>query len=499
MGGLCNSLNNGVHYKPRLKIKNTEVLIDQNTLVKQGTLVKKGDLETLTNYKTISKLGEGTFAKVDKVLHIPTNQYRAMKKIDKKQQIFSEEEIKNEIDILKKLDHLNIVKIFEFYTTRDHYYLLTEFCTGGELFDHIIRRGPFKESQAAYIMYQILSAIYFCHSSNIIHRDLKPENILVQEVKDNNYLDIKIIDFGTAKLFDKTKSEKKRIGSSSYMAPEVILKNYTEKCDLWSCGVILYILLTKEQPFNGDSDEEIFDRIKHFKFDPKDSALIKNKVSSDAINLMSSLLEKNYEKRASAEKALKHNWFNIQKTKELLYSIAKQNIKSMLTKISNYNPAFRLQQVAVAFIVHNLAQNDEIRKIFSTFQMIDDNGDGRLSKKEVIKGLQIYNPNIVNPAQEAEKIFTNVDTDKNGFLEFEEFARVLIDKKKIITNEILKFAFDFFDKDGSGEITLEELSETFGELNHSKLKEIIEEIDINKDGFISFHEFKIMMIKILDQ
>ena len=225
MGNGCISAKDGgAVSKSRLKIKNTELLISQNTIV------RKGEIESLTNYKTIAKLGEGTFAKVDKVLHFPTNSYRAMTKIDKKQQICSEDVVLNEISILKKMDHINIVKIFEFYSTRDHYFLLTEFCTGGELFEHIIRKGPFKENQAAYISYQILSAIYFCHTTNIIHRDLKPENILVQEIKPNNYLDIKVIDFGTAKIFDKNKLEKMKVGSSSYMAPEVILKNYTEKC-----------------------------------------------------------------------------------------------------------------------------------------------------------------------------------------------------------------------------------------------------------------------------
>lgn len=227
--------------------------------------------------------------------------------------------------------------------------------------------------------------------------------------------------------------------------------------------------------------------------------MIKNKVSSEVINLLATLLENDDSKRTSAEKALKHNWFNFQKTKEMLYSIAKQNIKTMLSKITNYNPVYKLQQVAIAFIVHNIAQNDEIRKIFSTFQIIDDNGDGRLTKKELLKGLIIYNENIVNPEQEVENVFKKVDTDQNGFLEFEEFVRVIIDKKKILTNEILKFAFDFFDKDGNGEVTLEELAETFGESNKAQLKELIDEIDINKDEKISFHEFKVMMYKIIEQ
>ena len=504
MGGLCSNVKSpksSVKKEPKsigenIKQPTTNKISEKNLIINQHTLVKLNEENPLKNYVVQSRLGEGAFGSVDKVYHKETKAIRAMKKISKKNTTTTESEILNEIDMLKKLDHLNLVKIYEFYATKDDYYIVTDYCKGGELFDKIDEVAPFGEQQAAYIIYQLLSAVHFCHSSNIIHRDLKPENILIDTVKDNNFLDIKVIDFGTAKVFDKSKIEKRRIGSSYYMAPEVLRKNYTEKCDIWSVGVIMYILLTKYPPFNGKNDDEIYEAIKVGEYDLVNPPF--DKISKQAKSLISKLLEKNPEERLSAEQALRHDWFNKQKTKELLFDTAKKNIKGFLNKICNYQSKYKLQQVAIAFIVHNISQTEEIKRIFSAFQLIDENGDGRITKEELIKGLQIYDPTITNPAAEVEKIFNSIDTDNNGFLEFEEFARVIIDKKKLLTTDIIKFTFNFFDKDRSGEITVEELTDIFGKNNEDQLIQIVNEVDLDKNGKIDFEEFREMMIKIIN-
>ena len=476
-------------HKESLHRKRSSLIIDQNILVKLN------NENPLKNYEKIEILGEGAFGTVDKVLHKQTKAIRAMKKINKKNATTTEAEIINEIEMLKKLDHLNLVKIYEFYNTDNDYYIITDFCKYGELFDKIKQHGPFSEKQAAYIIYQLLSAIHFCHSSNIIHRDLKPENILIDTIKEDNLYDIKVIDFGTAKMFDRNVTEKRRIGSSYYMAPEVLLKSYSEKCDMWSVGVILYILLTKYPPFNGKNDDEIYKSIKIGKYDIIGPPF--EKISKQAKSLISKLLEMNVKERLSAEQALKHDWFKALKTKELLFDTAKMNIKSILSTLSTYKPKYKLQEVAIAFIVHNVDQTNEFKKVFSAFQVIDENGDGRITKNELIKGMKIYDPTIVDPEQEVNKIFATIDSDNNGFIEFEEFARVILDKKKLLSDEIMQFTFDFFDKDRSGEITLQELIDIFGKSNESELIKLVNEVDIDKNGKIEYSEFKEMMNKIL--
>ena len=164
--------------------------------------------------------------------------------------------------MLRKLAHQNIITIYEIFEDQVQFYLVTELCSGGDLFDEIDKRAQskrmFSESSAAYIMKEILLAINHCHSEKICHRDLKPENILLDS--DNR---IKIIDFGTAESFEKENELQGLIGTAYYIAPEVLKDkgHYDEKCDVWSLGVILYMLLTGLPPFNSTSENGIFKKI----------------------------------------------------------------------------------------------------------------------------------------------------------------------------------------------------------------------------------------------
>ncbi len=488
------------YQKPQDENENEE-LDFKDFIVGQNQLVQRGKDSPLANYKYLKSLGEGSFATVFKMHHKPTETIRALKKIDKNIQVSTELEILNEIDILKKMDHISILKIYEFYITSDYFYLITEYCNCGELFDHLTTNGPYDESHSAYIIFQLLSAIYFCHSSNIIHRDLKPENILIESIIKDQYLNIKIIDFGTAKIFEKSKKESKQVGSCYYMAPEVLLKNYNEKCDLWSVGVILYMLLSGLPPFDGDTEEMIFKKIRKGVYDLKSEPF--DQISSSAKNLIELLLAKDPTKRISAKQALEHKWFQDQKTKGMIINDnekdKEENIKSSLKTISKFKTDYKLQEVAIAFIVHNMTQTEEVKKIYNIYRMLDENGDGRITKDELIKGMKMYDKDKTNVEEEVENIFNIIDTDKNGYLEFEEFVRVLIDKKKLLTDENLKFSFDFFDKDGSGDITVEELKEFFGVNNGREIEKLVDEIDINGDKVISFEEYKIMMTKIIGE
>ena len=167
-------------------------------------------------------------------------------------------EILNEINILKQIDHPNVVKIFEFYNSEDAYYLITEYCEGGELFKLISDKKILTEIQCAYLMYQVFSAIKYCHKMKIMHRDLKPENILIyKHDKEKDFFDVKICDFGTSQVFKKGEWQSQPCGSVYYVAPEVLQKKYNSKCDLWSCGVIMFMLLSNKAPFGGRTDKDI--------------------------------------------------------------------------------------------------------------------------------------------------------------------------------------------------------------------------------------------------
>jgi len=187
-------------------------------------------------------IGKGAYGEVRRAVHRKTNVLRAVKIIfkdtaDKEDQ----ERLINEVNILRDLDHPNIMKIMEFYQDSKAFYIVSEFYNGGELFEKIVNSKNFNEKQAATTIKQILSAVNYCHQNNIVHRDLKPENILFESKKDDATL--KIIDFGTSKYYDPNTRMSQKFGTPYYIAPEVLRRKYTEKCDIWSCGVILYISL----------------------------------------------------------------------------------------------------------------------------------------------------------------------------------------------------------------------------------------------------------------
>eukprot|EP00826_Nyctotherus_ovalis_P030297 TRINITY_DN2412_c0_g6_i1.p1 TRINITY_DN2412_c0_g6~~TRINITY_DN2412_c0_g6_i1.p1 ORF type:complete len:169 (+),score=54.08 TRINITY_DN2412_c0_g6_i1:613-1119(+) len=158
------------------------------------------------------------------------------------------------------------MRIFEFTSDQSYYYIISEFIPNGELFDEIIRRKYLSEEDGAYVMRQLISAITYCHAKGVVHRDLKPENILIDSITEDNKINIKVIDFGTAMFFTPESEIEGTLGTPYYVAPEVLTGTYTEKCDVWSIGVILYVLLSGTAPFNGKSDEAILEAVKKGKF-----------------------------------------------------------------------------------------------------------------------------------------------------------------------------------------------------------------------------------------
>lgn len=247
--------------------KKEELKIDVSSFVGRG----KGNIKD--HYIMEDQLGKGAFGFVRLATHRVTNQKRAVKTIHKNSIINDTEErakFISEIEILRKTDHPNIVKLYEFYEDEEHYHLVTEVVKGGELFDYIIKSKMLSEKIAAHFMRQLLSAVLYCHQKNIVHRDLKPENLLLETSGPDATL--KVIDFGTSAICEPTKNLTQKYGTAYYIAPEVLRKDYNEKCDIWSCGVILYILLSGKPPFYGRNDRDIIRRVEKGEYSMKGSA-----------------------------------------------------------------------------------------------------------------------------------------------------------------------------------------------------------------------------------
>ena len=451
-------------------------------------------------YKILNRIGEGSYGTVFLTQNILTKGNFAMKKIEKdSEDLLLDNEIMDEIEILKKLDHPYLVNILEFYNTSSSYYIINDYCPYGELYNQITNK--FSETQISVIFRQIFSGLAYLHANDIIHRDLKLENILISDKekiknkinnKTEEYFNIKIIDFGTAKIFDKNHHPRAVVGSAYYIAPEVLKRNYNEKCDMWSAGVILYMMIVGHAPFDGATDDDILNAIKKGEFRKNEERWIKS--SNEVKDLICKLLLVDCDKRISALDALHHPWFNKMNSKVINTNIPEKKIENFISNLLSYSIDSKLQEMVLTYIIHNMSKPKDTKYAVKLFFNFNKNGDGKLNKKELKEALINYNVTD-DLLGNFDDIFTNLDGDRDNVIEFEEFLRGVLDKKEILTDDVLNYAFNFFDKDNSGFIKVENIKEYFlgTHINEEIFNNIFNEIDNNHDGKIDFNEFKNMM------
>ena len=314
------------------------------------------------DYEIKEIIGKGAFGVVYKIKHKKTQMIRALKIVKKENLNFQDDEqlFLKEIEILSGLDHPNIMKIYEYFFDGDNYYIISEFIEGGELLDQLHKITDYCEHSAAVIMTQLFSAIYYLHSNNIVHRDIKPENIMLQIDKDND-LFIKLIDFGTANFSVKDKFTV-QYGSAYYLAPEVLKQNYTSKCDIWSCGVILYLMVSGKPPFPGKDNFEILTNVEKGKYNFNNPCW--EDISDEGKDFITQLLTYDPTRRPTAEICLKHEWIS-QNSKLVNRNI---DLSSFLKNLHYFNSQNKLQQSIVAYIIHHISSSEMTNKLRNIFR-----------------------------------------------------------------------------------------------------------------------------------
>ncbi len=477
--------------------------IEEHILIDRATLIGKGEGDIRETYEIGKKIGGGSFGLVFLSINKRTGEkvaIKAMKKYKKDNRTVNNNLLK-EVEILKTLDHQNILNIIEFYEGTYNFYIVTEYCQSGNLLDKITKGNYLmSESRAAVILFQILSAINYCHQRKIIHRDLKPENIMLDNTSKNGYPYIKIIDFGTAKFIGED-YEKQFIGSPFYMAPEVFEKKYTDKCDIWSIGIVLYFIISKRKPFNGETFDEIFKCIKNNEPDLISKPF--DKASNELIDLIKKMLDKDQNKRISADDALKHEWFIKNKTKEKLTELTYRDINDLLENIKTYNPKNILQQTTLIYLVNSNSNANTVKKSSSLYTKLDKDNNGIIDKNEFINGLKILFDEKMEKVDEdfLEDCFNKIDTNNNGKIEYEEFITAAINKKEFLTVTLMKQAFEHFDIDKNGKITVENIAKILGfdknENIINELQNVIDQCDVdNQKGYFELNDFINIMKKI---
>ena len=483
-----------------LTLKNL-LFIKMNILLPQELLVQKQAGKPGDKYLRGKKLGKGTFGSVYECQNKIFSNKVAMK-IIKKNYLMNNSLIKNEIDILKKLSHPNIVKIYEFYELNDCFYIINEFCPNGELYNYI-NNSTLDEDQLSVIFYQVFSGLKYLHENNILHGDLKPENILIskkeKDLLDNKeYFWIKIVDFGTAKIFEKDKNEKSIVGSPYYIAPEVLKSNYNEKCDTWSVGVILYMFLVGKPPFNGQNSADIVNSIMTKNYDDKNPKLLTH--SEEVRDLIKHLIEKDTSKRLSSKEALNHIWFKKYDGRKIFKNFHKNDIGIYIDNLFNYTLSSKIQQLVIAFLVHNLPQTESYYNILKLYRYFNKAGDCKLTKDELINGLCEYrDKEEVN--KKIDTLILLLDCNKNGIIEYEEFLRACIDKNELLNDKYLNYAFKFLDTENKNLLSEEQINSAFFPsenkmFEYSLTKDLIQ-LDEDRNEMINFEEFKILMLKTM--
>lgn len=468
--------------KSHLKRDNSYLVPEKSCL--SGHVVKQ-------NYSFLDEVGKGTYGKVHKAqLNVDMSKKRlfAVKTIEK---TLHQKEIRRflrEIEILKTLDHPNVIRFYEAYESPSSYFIIQEFCGGGDLgrlFE--IQSGGFKESDARDYMWQIFLALNYLHKKGIAHRDIKPENFLIT---DHASSQLKLIDFGlSATLNSSYETLKETCGSPFYLAPEVLEKDYTPLCDVWSAGVVLFNFMTCGFPFEDENNEKLFQKIKAIDYNRE---LIESlDYSSESKHLLSRLLIRESAGRLSAAEALQHPWFAV-KREEVRAMGEKYLQADLLQQLREYCYTKLLQREMISLVVQETDLNDpEILRLHHVFRYIDSDLSGTISAAEIEAVYRKFD--IKLREGEIEEIIDSLYFKEPAVVTYLEFIAATLDKEFYRNKQRIRELFNYIDVDLSGEIDYQDIQDCFKRfgrlLDDAKIRRMIDECDVNKDQKISFEEF----------
>lgn len=444
----------------------------------------KPELYIEARYVSGKTLGKGGSCRVVEAKDREDGNKYALKIMGSRERM-NEELWNKEVKILALLKHPNIIRFKEAHKDNNNYYILSELCEGGELFDRIVdKNNPITEKRASELVRTMLEAIKHCHDKNIVHRDLKPENFVFKTKAQDS--EMVLIDFGCAKVVDDEKEYKDLVGTPYYLAPEsaaghkyIRTGRVLKSSDIWSIGVIAYVLMTGRPPFNGHSNTEIFSSIikKPLKFPAQ------VKLSEHFIDFCQHMLKKSPKRRMKMEDALKHAWIvgtDVQDTKIS---------DDVLRVLRQFNQQSKLKKAITKTLASHMGKEPQ-QKIKEHFKRLDKNGDGALDAEE-LKVLLMDMGYAAAPAlKEAKQIIKASDADGSGEIEFDEFAAIWQRKLLSVNQSYIHAVFTVLDEDGNGQITAAELGKVLDCDDMDEIKSIIKEVDDDGDGMLNFEEFQ---------
>uniref|UniRef100_A0A7S1B0Z9 non-specific serine/threonine protein kinase n=1 Tax=Noctiluca scintillans TaxID=2966 RepID=A0A7S1B0Z9_NOCSC len=446
-------------------------------------------------YEIFREVGRGQFASVliAKDKHFE-DRFVAIKKISKNGFMMrAATNFMEEAEIMKKLDHPNICRLHETYDSNKTLYIVMEYLEGGEVFERMEEEdGCVDERTCSHIIGQTASAIAFAHKRNISHRDLKPENICFVS-RDPDDHTVKVIDWGLAFHLQGAAKMSSSVGTSTYAAPEVLDADeksvYEKECDLWSLGVVTYVMLSGMPPFSGTHNSQMR-KMKWERYDLKRGPWAK--ISSDAKHFIKGLLKSRPRQRMPIDRVLEHNWLA---SASFMKAAPPEIGREVFANLKHFRQTSALYSVCAAAVARHLDHSclEDIHKVFVG---LDENKDGVLTIDEIKRGFETFGE--VADLGELKETFALLDLDGNGSIDYTEFCAAGIGDFVAQQDHALWAAFKVFDvDDDDGYITREEFEQVINKLDTRQEwnPEVRQEWDhlFAQHGKISFHEWRKMV------
>ena len=430
-------------------------------------------------------LGEGITGSVRLITHKKTGIQLAVKRLDlvRVADDIHLDRLLDEIKIMCALDHPNIVCLEEVYEGDSELYLTQELCKGGDLFDRLDEQPDYhySEAECARLVKQISSAVAYLHSKGVIHRDLKLENFLFQDERNDS--ELKMIDFGLSKHFQEGDIQTEKVGTPYSVAPEIIKgsKGYDEKCDVWSIGVICYLLLCGETPFGGDSIEDNLSQVRknitsgNVPFDPD----LWGNVSEEAIDFVKSLLVLDPEQRPSALEAQNHPW--VQKMWRRRKSLDHQDT-TLDPKVVSGLVSFKSLSTTKRFLCEVLSftlQPEQITGLHEEFEKMDVDGTGEISLSKFKDALLAQSGQHSLGEDEIEEMFSGLKLrNTDASIQWHEFLATCLSQCHIDDRNI-RLAFERLDTERKGFITWQDLQRSMDMYGSADSKHDLQRIWVN--------------------
>ena len=434
------------------------------------------------DYEVKETLSYSPYMQVRKVVHIPSGETRVVKIIDKSSLLptaMTSGRALREVEVLKRLESPSIVRLFEVFEDKFRFYLIEEAFQGQDFLQFVSESGNLVRNHLKSVIKQLLASISYIHTQGIVLTTLHFSGISLLSVPEGVL--IKLTDFQSAVFTEEIGKIAFPKGNSLYSAPETATGRWGPEADLWSCGLVLHTLLFGSPP----------------RFQSPGNGLIlgnTGELEEGLREMLLGLLETAVGGRWTAARALGCPWMADSAS---VFAVSEPRLQETMQEMKTFRSAYKLKDAIFTFLSFHVLSNTDSQCLQEVFLSLDTNGDSKVSREELLRYFQTHCIGA-NPMHEVADLLSQVDVDGSGFIDYSEFMRASMNRRKYASQEYLQVAFRRFDVDGCGKISAKDLETVLGSGNEETeafVHAIIAEADFNKDGEIDFTEFMTVALR----